>query len=259
MGLISRWKLVWGPAIGLVVGPVIACLGIPAIFVFDTTLCLTGALLGLAVAYLYESLTRRHSHHELLADLSAIACAVTSGIAAVVRVVTPKRRWFRFSLATFFGLVTIFGLCAGWIGNNLYRVSKRDELTERFLGMEPPRYLGRCFRVVVGPPLWAHIFVSSKVSASPTINGFHCLRLPATNSVSGRLPRDNSSCLSPTVPDAMSGAGARTGNQETKRPSSFVDAATMARALRRTSVASCIACCSRSSRGHGCWKLPTTK
>ncbi len=166
MALISRWKLVWGPAIGLVVGPLIACLGIPAIFFVDARVCITGALLGLAIAYLYESLTRRHSHHELLTELSAIACAVTSVIAAVVRVMTPKRRWFRFSLATFLGIVTVVGLCAGWIGNNLYQVLERDELAIRLIDVERPRDLKWYPSLVVGPKLEPNVCVLAPVSTS---------------------------------------------------------------------------------------------
>jgi hypothetical protein len=45
----------------------------------------------------------------------------------------PKRRWFRFGLRTLFVLVTIVGVCAGWVAYQLNWIRQRHE----FLGRPP--------------------------------------------------------------------------------------------------------------------------
>jgi len=50
----------------------------------------------------------------------------------------PRRRWFRFSLRTFFVVLTIFGI---WLGVQVKWIRDRHEFLARQNGRTPPRRL----------------------------------------------------------------------------------------------------------------------
>jgi hypothetical protein len=66
----------------------------------------------------------------------------------------PKRRWFRFSLRTLFVLVTVIGVAAGWLANQLNWIRQRHQTRDwaRQHGVEyyfedtPQSWILRLFR-----------------------------------------------------------------------------------------------------------------
>jgi hypothetical protein len=166
MSLIERTRYVWAALLGMIAGPAMTSLGIRGNMQINARTCLVGALMGVALAYSYELHFGLQTDKQLWIDVRRISRSLGRSLSATIRLLTPKRWWFRYSLRTWFAIVAAIGLTMSWIGHNLHRNLERDEVAVTILQTNIQRDFAWYKTLVTGPRLVPNVHVDDSISAS---------------------------------------------------------------------------------------------